>query len=398
VERNVNRTPLFQAALAFQNEVLGAGLNLGGEVRVEPLNAAGGIGAGEVGLLLSIDEAGGELAGGVGYYADLWDEATMHSMMRRLEHLLEEVEANPGQSIEGIALLSESEQREVESGWSGGEVVGGEAETLVELVRGHARRDGERRAVVGAEGGVLSYEELERRSNRMGRRLRGEGGKAGTGVGICWEGMVGWVIAGVGVLKAGGVVVPLEVGEVESRRRLVVADAGVEWVVTEEGRERELAGLGVKVLKLDGEGEGEEEEGPVEGAGGSGREERMGELACVLYRSSGLGRPESIWINQRGLCGQGAVSVGAEDRVAMRLGLGGERGGLEVCRVLAAGGCVVELRREPWLAPRKLAGLLRDQGVTVWWAESAILEKVGAEFAWSLKSVRQVMCEEGVED
>src|SRR5437660_1689198 len=329
----------------------------------------------------------------------------MQRMMRRLEQLLEEVGKNGEQSIEGIALLRESEQREVESGWSrwsGGEVEGGEEGTLVELVRGHARRGWERSAVVGAEGRELSYGELERRSNRMGRRLRDEGVKAGTVVGICVVGMEEWVIAGLGVLKAGGVFVPLEVGEVESRRRLVVADAGIEWVITEEEeREQEWTGWGVKVLKLDGEGEGEngEEEGVEENAGGRGRDgrERMGELACVLYRSSGLGRPESIWINQRALCGPGVVNVGGQDCVAMKLGFEGETGGLEMFRVLAAGGCVVELRRQPGLAPRKLAGVLRDEGVTVWWAESGLLEKVGGEFPWSLKSVRQVMCEEGIE-
>jgi non-ribosomal peptide synthetase component F len=394
IERNVNRTPLFQAVLAFQNEGLGAGLNLGEEVRLEPMDAGGRLAA-KFELLLGIGDTGGQLVGSMEYYADLWDEVTVSRIMRGLEHLLEEAVENPGQCIDGMALLRESEQRELESGWSGGEAVEREGETLVELVREHARRGPERCAVVGAEGGGLSYGELERQSNRVGRRLQSEGVKAGRVVGICLAGMGEWLTAAVGVLKAGGAFVPLEVGEVESRRRLVVAEAGVEWVVTEERWERELAVLGVKVLKLDGEGE---DEGWLE----SGRERerergRGGELACVLYRSSGMGRPESIWINQRTLCGQGAGSLGAEDRVAMSLGFAQESGGLEMFRALAAGGCVVEVRRQPGLAPGRVAGLLRSQGVTVWWAEPALLERVGVEFPGSLKSVRRVLCEEGME-
>src|ERR1051326_6446244 len=46
VERNVRRTPLFQAVLAFQNEGLGRGLKLGGGMRIEPVEAGEGEGMG----------------------------------------------------------------------------------------------------------------------------------------------------------------------------------------------------------------------------------------------------------------------------------------------------------------------------------------------------------------
>ena len=283
VERNVNRTPLFQAVLAFENEGLGGELKLGGGVRVEGLNGGGGGIAAKFELLLSVRDMGEQLAGGMEYFADVWDEGTINRMMRRMEHLLEEVVEEAGQCIDGIGLMSEAEEGEVvEMGRRGWRGRGGEASKeerdgerrLAELVRGHARDGRERIAVVGGDGEGLSYGELERESNRVGRRLRGEGVKEGRVVGICVEGMSKWVTAAVGVMKAGGAFVPLEVGGVESRRRQVVREAGVEWVVTEEGREGELAGLGVKVLKLDEEGEEEGVEGASEG--GSGSESAIG--------------------------------------------------------------------------------------------------------------------------
>ena len=412
VERNVNRTPLFQAVLAFENEGLGGELKLGGGVRVEGLNGGGGgIGA-KFELLLSVRDMGEQLAGGMEYFADVWDEVTIHRMMRRMEQLLEEVVEDAGQSIDGIGLMSEEEEREVVErgmrgwrgrGWRGGEVSKEEREgerRLAELIRGHARAGRERIAVVGGDGEELSYGDLERESKRVGRRLRGEGVREGEVVGISVEGMRKWVTAAVGVLKAGGAFVPLEEGGVERRRREVVREAGVEWVVTEEGREDELAGLGVKVLRL-GEGgeEGEDEVEEVEEGGREGGEgrQRGGELACVLYRGSGKGRRESIWITQGGLSGRGVMSEGREERVGMSLRLDQEVGGLEVFRVLAAGGCVVEVPRGGAVGPRGVAGQLREHGVTVWWAEAGMVERVGREFPWGLKSVRRIVCEEEVE-
>ena len=81
----------------------------------------------------------------------------------------------------------------------------------------------------------------------------------------------------------------------------------------------------------------------------------------------------------------------------MSLRLDQEVGGLEVFRVLAAGGCVVEVPRGGAVGPRGVAGQLREHGVTVWWAEAGMVERVGREFPWGLKSVRRIMCEEEVE-
>ncbi|MBZ5526182.1 MAG: alpha/beta fold hydrolase, partial [Acidobacteriia bacterium] len=58
------------------------------------------------------------------------------------------------------------------------------------------------------------------------------------------------------------------------------------------------------------------------------------------------------------------------------------------------GACVVEVRRQPALAPRKLAELLSAQGVTVWWARAADLDLLVRKFPRGLESVCLILCEE----
>ena len=120
-------------------------------------------------------------------------------------------------------------------------------------------------------------------------------------------------------------------------------------------------------------------------------------VACVMYRSGRRGKPESIWLNQRTLCGTGALRVGEEDRVALRLSVEEEAGVLELLRVIAAGGCVLEMSKALVRAPRKMAEKLEEQGSTVVWGEGAELERLGREFAESLEQVRAVVCVEGWE-
>ena len=46
-------------------------------------------------------------------------------------------------------------------------------------------------------------------------------------------------------------------------------------------------------------------------------------------------------------------------------------------------------------APRKLAGMLRDQSITVLFTSTALLERLGREFPWALNTVRLIICEDG---
>ena len=184
--------------------------------------------------MLSIKEVEEELLRSMQYYAELFDESTMKVMMERLERVLEEVAEKPEQRIDGIELLREVEREQVRSTWRGEEVKSRGGETLGELVRMHAGKRPGSVAVVGSDGRELSYRELEQESSRVGKRLRREGVRGGGIVGISVEGAREWVIAAVGVLKAGGAFVGVEGGDPERRRRWFIEDTGAEWVITDQ--------------------------------------------------------------------------------------------------------------------------------------------------------------------
>ena len=77
----------------------------------------------------------------------------------------------------------------------------------------------------------------------------------------------------------------------------------------------------------------------------------------------------------------------------------GEVGRVEIMRALGQGACVMSVggsgRKK--MVPGKIARMLRDEGVTVWWAGAEELEAVAQEFPWGLKGIRRVVCEERTE-
>ena len=183
----------------------------------------------------------------------------------------------------------------------------------------------------------------------------------------------------------------------------MVEDAGLRVMV--RGREWEpevdLPGMEWVVVMEGGEGteEWRKESGEVvEGTEGVEAEE----VAMVLYRSGGSGRPEGVEIGHGGLVGErfgkeaGGMEVGL--RVGMKVSFGGESGCVEVLRGLSVGACVVDVGGGVGQSPRKLAKVVKEGRVEVLWTSGGMVERLGREFPWALKKVKWVVCDEGMEE
>ncbi|WNG57630.1 AMP-binding protein [Archangium gephyra] len=124
---------------------------------------------------------------------------------------------------------------------------------------------------VECEGKSLTYGELDRRANQLAHHLRGMGVGAEVRVGLSVERSVEMVVGMLGILKAGGVYVPLEASYPAERLEWMKREAGVAVVVAQEKVAEELP-VGVEpVVSVDGEWEAisaQPESAPEAGVGG----------------------------------------------------------------------------------------------------------------------------------
>jgi amino acid adenylation domain-containing protein len=153
------------------------------------------------------------------------------------------------------------------------------------------------------EGQQLSYGELNRRANQLGRYLRKLGVGPEVRVGICLERSLEMVVAVLGVLKAGGAYVPLDPGLPSERLEFMIQDARMDWVLAESGMTDMLAsGVGVLVMAGAGNKPGWMEDGGVESELREEGDKVTGEsLAYILYTSGSTGKPKGVMVPQRGL-------------------------------------------------------------------------------------------------
>ncbi|MFG2798118.1 non-ribosomal peptide synthetase [Streptomyces pseudovenezuelae] len=160
-----------------------------------------------------------------------------------------------------------------------------------------------------------TYAELNSRANRIGRALLARGLTAEDVVAVVMERNLDWMAAVLGVLKAGGVYLPIEPHFPAERVARTLSRAGCAFVVTEEGSTGSLSGTSAETLFVDtayAEGHAGDDLGiPV----------RADQLAYIYFTSGSTGEPKGAMCEHAGfvnhvLAKVEDLGIGEDDVVA----------------------------------------------------------------------------------
>lgn len=210
------------------------------------------------------------------------------------------------------AQLRETLERRVPAAWRDTAVQYQAPRCAHQLFTSAARRYPDAVAVQMADEEPVSYRELDERSNRLARALRGRGVTADSLVAICLTRCTDLIVALLGVLKAGGAYLPLDPEYPPDRLEFMLKDSRASIVITQQWFTEWLPDSPASVLEIDTEEE--LRAGPADPL-----PEISGEhnLAYVIYTSGSTGTPKGVEIEHRGL-----VNRLAWDRAEFPLGPG----------------------------------------------------------------------------
>jgi amino acid adenylation domain-containing protein len=259
-------------------------------------------------------------------------------------------------------------------------------------------REHPRRPAVADETGVLTYAELDRVSGALAATLAGQGARPGAMVGVADYRDRETAAAVLAVVKAGGVLVPLNPRDPADRLGVVAADCGLAAVLGSAAfaADGQLDALGVPVIRvrLDDGGTGDRADAAVHHSAG-------GDLAYVIYTSGSTGKPKGVKIRHDSLSNLvdwmlTSYPIGPEDVVAVMSALYFDPAAQQVFPAWAAGSCLVlvppELMLEPlelveWLARRKVTHL--DLVTAHWAGIISAVEQAGRRY--ELPSLRWLL-------
>lgn len=146
------------------------------------------------------------------------------------------------------------------------------------------------------EGASLTYAQLDRRATRVAHQLKRCGVGPGSLVGLCLNRSPGLIVGILGILKAGAAYVPLDPVHPSVRLEMILQDAGVSIILTEDSltpRLPEKSAIHVLLERLEGMAM---DAGPGDEGGPVGTPEGR---AYAMFTSGSTGRPKGVPIRHR---------------------------------------------------------------------------------------------------
>jgi len=240
------------------------------------------------------------------------------------------------------------------------------------------------RPAVSSAGCQLSYEELDRLSNRVARALVRSGVASGDRVAILAPKSAAAVIGLYGVLKAGACYVPLDTKAPAQRLDYVVRDCGAAVIIADQARAAQAAEL-VSGLPWPGTVLVTEPASEEFAAVAAEPADPLGadlaiesDLAYILYTSGSTGLPKGVMISHRNSLtfvewAAAAAALTAEDRVCSPAPLHFDLSVFDVFATCRAGACLTVLPDGTTTFPVSIASWIEHERLTVWYSVPSVL-------------------------
>ncbi|WP_066501831.1 non-ribosomal peptide synthetase [Abyssisolibacter fermentans] len=158
------------------------------------------------------------------YNNSLFEETTIHRMMKHYINLLKGVIRDKKQKISTIKLLSDQERNKLIHEWNDTNIVYSNVKPLHNIFEEQVLKTPQQTAVICGKD-KISYSELNIKSNKLAHCLMSLGVKPDVPVGVCIERSVDMIVALMGILKAGGAYLPMEVNAPVIRKEQIFNDA-----------------------------------------------------------------------------------------------------------------------------------------------------------------------------
>ena len=372
-------TPMFDSLVVFENYPVGEATAGAHGLLLRELDAKEATNY----PLTVVVSPGGQLSMELGYDPRFFDPGTAASMADQLLHTLSALaDADGTVRLDDIDVLPEAERARLLRGPARPVLAAVAPATLPALVEAAVDRYPTAPAL-GADGGELTFADVDVLANRLARRLIARGAGPGDAVALLLPRSPDMVLAELAVTKAGAAFVPVDPGYPDERVEMMLKDAA-------------------PVLTLDAKEVAELLAAPPDGISGERptdadrrRPLDLDDPAYVIYTSGSTGTPKGVVVTHRGIAGFAAAEaehyqVAPGDRVLAFATPSFDASVLELCMSLPYGARLVVPAPGPLLG-EELARVLREERITHTLLPPAALSTLPADTPGSLPDMKTLI-------
>ena len=372
--RDLSLNPLFQVAFSFHDEPMPTRGFDGLDVTITPVisNGSAKFDLSVIGIPHSAQVLGlphGSEQDGLTmiweHSSDIFELDMIHRMTQHYRGVLASLVANPDQHVSELSLEPQAALTAQLERWNATTCDFPRVACTHTLIRAQAEARPDALAVLSGNH-VLTYRELERRSNQLARYLHKQGIGATRLVGIRVNRSLDMAVGLLGIWKAGAAYVPIDPAFPPDRQVWMMQDSSLDLVVTHSSLQGVLP-EGMPVVRLDtDETHIRAEDDSAYDAG----EVTPEDLAYVIYTSGSTGRPKGVAVAHRSLVNLLSAmarepGMTDQDRLLAITTLSFDMAALELFLPLIVGGSVAIASRDCAADVDQLGQLMRTGGATI---------------------------------
>ncbi|MEI6704692.1 MAG: amino acid adenylation domain-containing protein, partial [Deltaproteobacteria bacterium] len=358
--RDTGHAPLFDVIMVSQEDEAVPGFS---NLQISPVPLA--FGRSRFDLTFNFIPDGEDLTLELEYATDLFLPETAHRLARRFLKLAEAVAAAPHTPLNRLELLPEEELALLRACATGTAHPWPQEKSMVDLFQDQVACFSDSIAVVAGDQRI-SYSALDQLSDRCALQLQNSHGlKPEEVVGVMTGRSSFLPVALLGIMKGGGVYLPIDPDQPESRVRHIIADSGLRTIIVDEETETQVLGYAdmVRVIEVTTLMK-------VAPAGTLQNRPKASSAAYIIYTSGSTGLPKGVLLQHGGFVNMildqiRTFGITPTDRCLLFSSFSFDGAMSEIFLALHSGARLVIARREQTADPELFARLLLETGATV---------------------------------
>ncbi len=287
LKRELNRTPLFQVMYDFED--FNQSIVVNDKITIKGISNS--IGKTSVDMTFNVISSESLLRLRIDFNASIYSKQSMQGFLAHFDTLINSVLNSPLESIWLMSIMNQKEEGVILSQCLQGiQQKCSEDKCVHEMVEAQVARTPNLIAVK-CQNISLTYKELDEKANMLAHYLC-QHHCQGLPVGIYLERSVNVVVAMLGILKAGGIYVPIDPEYPIERIHYILNDSQLKYVITQESLAHDLQGSATQKILLDADWStiSEQEYGRVN------VNVSPNSLAYMIYTSGSTGKPKAVMI------------------------------------------------------------------------------------------------------
>ncbi|MBB5637675.1 amino acid adenylation domain-containing protein, partial [Pedobacter cryoconitis] len=333
-------------------------------------------------LTLAAIEDSGKLDLSFAYSAELFKETTISRFATYFKHIVGQVLAAPDIRLSEIGLLVPAERSRLLELGTGAIPAYSANQTIVQLFEAQVLQSPDAVALV-FEDQVLSYQELDEQSDQLSLFLAGRGVARGTVIGLLLERSPDMIIGILGILKAGGIYVPIDSILPQERILYMLTDSGSGFLLTSSA----YSGIyqdHIPVLDIAEAKTGDSLKGTLVS--------EAEDLLYIIYTSGSSGKPKGVIVNNVSLVNYiqsqlNLFKIDNTDRILQFSTISFDASVEQIWLALLSGAGLVLVKKEVITDQALLNSYLHNHQVTHLHATPSFLESISLSEPNSLRRI-----------